>query len=50
MKAAPDLFCSSNPPDTHPVPSEAIDQLLRAEGQFRTKPGSVREITAQDAT
>lgn len=53
------ILCSSNPPmpDTHPVSSEAIDQPLRAKvslsfspASLWTKPGSVWEITAQDAT
>lgn len=53
------ILCSPNPPspETHPVSSEAIDQLLRAKVSLSfslaspwTKPGSVWEITAQDAT
>lgn len=53
------ILCSSNPPmaAAHPASSEAIDQPLgrRLVCHFSlaspgTKPGSVCEITAQDAT
>lgn len=63
LKSNPDCFVlilgHLNPqtPDTHPVSSEAIDQLLGAKVRLSfsltsvwTKPGSVWEITAQDAT